>query len=103
MAPGEPVNTDLSVWDHREFTRRIQALKSAGWSLTDVLGLVPPLVETAAACAYEGTTFRTEFRSATERDAYFAHLAPDDPVRRQIGGFDFPNILDDTEAGYGKP
>lgn len=29
-----------------------------------------------------------------------AHYPADDPVRRQIGAFDFPNIPDEEEAGY---
>jgi hypothetical protein len=47
-----------------------------------------------------GAPPRTEFRSQTEKEIYYAHLAPDDPVRRCVGAFGFEPVPDPEEVGY---
>lgn len=45
--------------------------------------------------------YRPDFSAVTAAlDA--AHYPADDPIRRAISAFDFPNIFDEHEAGYGR-
>lgn len=99
MAPSEPVAEDHEAHGYCRTCLSPVHCYCGTWQHVNLAMTRHDLIVVTTCCGSHGQEVPIDFTAVTAAlDA--AHYPADDPVRRQIGAFDFPNIPDAGEAGY---